>query len=73
MLTISEVSTALAVSRRHVVRLIDSGKLKASDLGLGARAVYRVEQSEVDRLLDEGTVKQAKKKPKMRGIERHFR
>jgi excisionase family DNA binding protein len=47
LLTIDELAEILRVSTRTVIRYIDSGKLKASKIG-----VWRIKQSDVDRFLE---------------------
>jgi len=47
LLTIEEVAEMLRVSTRTVIRYIDSGKLKASKIG-----VWRIKQSDVDAFLE---------------------
>ena len=47
LLTIEEVAEMLRVSTRTVIRCIDSGKLKASNIG-----VWRIKQSDVDVFLE---------------------
>ena len=54
LLTIEEVAEILRVSSRSVNRYIDSGRLKASKLG-----VWRIKQSDLDKFLEE-TSNQAK-------------
>ena len=48
LLTIEEVAKILRVSSRSVNRYIESGRLKASKLG-----VWRIKQSDLDRFLEE--------------------
>ena len=48
LLTIEEVAEILRVSTRTVVRYIESGKLKASKIG-----VWRIKQSDVDVFLED--------------------
>lgn len=47
LLTIEEVAEILRVSTRTVVRYIESGRLKASKIG-----VWRIKQSDVDAFLE---------------------
>jgi excisionase family DNA binding protein len=47
LLTIEEVAEILRISTRTVIRYIDSGKLKASKIG-----VWRIKQSDVDMFLE---------------------
>jgi len=47
LLTIEEVAEVLRVSTRTVIRYIESGKLKASKIG-----VWRIKQSDVDVFLE---------------------
>lgn len=44
----SEAAEALGVRREHVLRLIKSGKIVASNLGIGQRAVYRISKQELE-------------------------
>lgn len=55
LLNIEEVAEVLRVSTRSVIRYIESGKLKASKIG-----VWRIKQSDVDVFL-ENTSNQKKK------------
>ncbi len=48
LLTIEEVATILRVSTRSVNRYIESGKLKASKIG-----VWRIKQSDLDNFLEQ--------------------
>lgn len=48
LLTIEEVAEILRVSSRSVNRYIESGRLKASKLGL-----WRIKRSDLDRFLEE--------------------
>lgn len=48
LLTIEEVAEILRVSSRSVNRYIESGRLKASKLG-----VWRIKRSDLDRFLEE--------------------
>ena len=48
LLTIEEVAEILRVSSRSVNRYIESGRLKASKLG-----VWRIKQSDLNRFLEE--------------------
>ena len=48
LLTIEEVAEILRVSSRSVNRYIESGRLKASKLG-----VWRIKQSDLDKFLEE--------------------
>jgi len=58
LLNIEEVATVLRVSTRTVVRYIESGRLKASKIG-----VWRIKESDVNRFLEESSnVKQKRKK-----------
>jgi len=47
LLTIEEVAEILRVSTRTIVRYIESGKLKASKIG-----VWRIKQSDLDAFLE---------------------
>ena len=55
LLTIEEVAEILRVSSRSVNRYIESGRLKASKLG-----VWRIKRSDLDKFLEE-TSNQKKK------------
>ena len=57
LLTIEEVAKILRVSSRSVNRYIESGRLKASKLG-----VWRIKQSDLDRFLEETSNVKKKKK-----------
>ncbi len=48
LLTIEEVAKTLRVSTRSVTRYIESGRLKASKLGL-----WRIKQSDLNRFLEQ--------------------
>jgi len=48
LLNIEEVAEVLRVSTRTVIRYIESGKLKASKIG-----VWRIKQSDVDVFLED--------------------
>lgn len=48
LLTIEEVAEALRVSARSVTRYIESGKLRASKIG-----VWRIKQSDLNTFLEE--------------------
>jgi len=48
LLTIEEVAEMLRVSPRSVNRYIESGRLKASKIG-----VWRIKQSDLDKFLEE--------------------
>ena len=56
LLTIEEVAETLRVSSRSVNRYIESGRLKASKLG-----VWRIKQSDLDRFLEETSNQKQKK------------
>ena len=56
LLTIEEVAEILRVSSRSVNRYIESGRLKASKLG-----VWRIKQSDLDRFLEETSNQKQKK------------
>lgn len=51
--TVAEVAARLGVSRMHVYRMIDAGRLRAVDISAGEtdRRTLRVPQSELERLL----------------------
>ena len=57
LLTIEEVAEILRVSSRSVNRYIESGRLKASKLG-----VWRIKQSDLDRFLEETSNQKRKRK-----------
>jgi len=58
LLTIEEVAAILRVSYRTVVRYIESGRLRASKIG-----VWRIKQSDLDDFLHQtSNVKRKKKK-----------
>jgi len=57
LLTIEEVAEILRVSSRSVNRYIESGRLKASKLG-----VWRIKQSDLDRFLEETSNQKQKRK-----------
>jgi len=58
LLTIEEVAEILRVSTRSVNRYIESGRLKASKIG-----VWRIKQSDLDTFLEQtSNVKPKKKK-----------
>ena len=58
LLTAEEVAAILRVSYRTVVRYIESGRLRASKIG-----VWRIKQSDLDTFLnDTSNVKQKRKK-----------
>ena len=57
LLTIEEVAETLRVSSRSVNRYIESGRLKASKLG-----VWRIKQSDLDRFLEETSNQKRKRK-----------
>ena len=56
LLTIEEVAEILRVSSRSVNRYIESGRLKASKLG-----VWRIKQSDLDKFLEETSNQKSKK------------
>lgn len=57
LLTVEEVAAILRVSYRSVVRYIESGRLRASKIG-----VWRIKQADLDTFLnDTSNVKQKKK------------
>lgn len=55
LLTIEEVANILRVSTRTIVRYIESGKLKASKIG-----VWRIKESDVHLFLEETSNKKNK-------------
>lgn len=55
LLTIEEVADVLRVSTRTIIRYIESGKLKASKIG-----VWRIKESDVRLFLEETSNKQSK-------------
>lgn len=56
LLTIEEVAEMLRVSTRSVNRYIESGRLKASKIG-----VWRIKQSDLNKFLEETSNKKRKK------------
>ena len=57
LLTIEEAAKILRVSTRSIVRYIESGRLKASKLG-----VWRIKQSDLSSFLEETSNVKKKKK-----------
>lgn len=57
LLTIEEIAKILRVHTRTVTRYIESGRLKASKLG-----VWRIKQSDLNAFLDETSNVKSKKK-----------
>lgn len=57
LLNIEEVAAVLRVSTRTVVRYIDSGRLRASKIG-----VWRIKESDVNRFLEESSNVKRKRK-----------
>jgi len=57
LLNIEEVAEVLRVSTRTVIRYIESGKLKASKIG-----VWRIKQSDVDVFLEDTSNQNGNKK-----------
>jgi len=57
LLTIEEVAEILRVSSRSVNRYIESGRLKASKLG-----VWRIKRSDLNRFLEETSNQRRKRK-----------
>jgi len=57
LLTIEEVAEILRVSSRSVNRYIESGRLKASKLG-----VWRIKQADLDRFLEETSNTRSKRR-----------
>ncbi len=55
LLTIEEVADVLRVSTRTIIRYIESGKLKASKIG-----VWRIKESDVHLFLEETSNKKVK-------------
>jgi len=55
LLTIEEVADILRVSTRTIVRYIESGKLKASKIG-----VWRIKESDIHLFLEETSNKKVK-------------
>jgi excisionase family DNA binding protein len=55
LLTIEEVADILRVSTRTIIRYIESGKLKASKIG-----VWRIKESDVHLFLEETSNKKIK-------------
>lgn len=56
LLTIEEIAEILRVSSRSVNRYIESGRLKASKLG-----VWRIKRSDLDKFLEETSNQKSKK------------
>lgn len=50
LLTVDEVAEMLRVSTRSVIRYIESGRLKASKIG-----VWRIKQSDLNNFLEESS------------------
>lgn len=46
-----EAAELLKVTNDHILRLIKSGKLLASNVGLGQRAVWRISHDEINKFL----------------------
>lgn len=47
-----ETAELLGVTRDHVLRLIKSEKLIASNIGLGQRSVWRISKEEINKFLN---------------------
>lgn len=43
----------LSVNREHILRLINSGKLPASNVGTGHRNVYRISKQDLDNFINQ--------------------
>lgn len=72
-LTINEVATRLHCSSRQVLRLIDAGRLKAIDTGLGTRRKLVVAMSEIEQFeSDNQTKARSKPKPKPKITRRYM-
>jgi excisionase family DNA binding protein len=52
-----EAAEVLGVNREHILRLIKSGKIVASNIGTGQRAVYRISITEVQHYLKKNKLK----------------
>lgn len=63
LLTVDQVAEMLTCSRRHVGRMIEAGRLPATDIGLGTRKEWRIALEAVE-TLQNGTapIKQPKRK-----------
>jgi len=48
-----QAAELLGVTKDHVLRLIKSGKLVASNIGLGQRAVWRISREGINNFLSE--------------------
>lgn len=44
-----EAAELLGVTKDHILRLIKSGKLVASNIGLGQRSVWRISNEEIEK------------------------
>lgn len=48
----------ISVKKTHILRLINSGKLAASNIGLGDRSVWRISHDEIESFLNKRNTKQ---------------
>jgi len=53
-----EAAELLGVTKDHVLRLIKSGKLMASNIGLGQRSVWRISSDEINKFFTRSKKKQ---------------
>lgn len=68
LLTTKEAAAKLNCSQRHVVRMIEAGKLRARDIGTGSHHEWRIYPDSID-AADE-PIKKPRRKRKPIGIER---
>lgn len=52
-----KAAEVLGVNREHILRLIKSGKIVASNIGTGHRAVYRISHEELANYLKKNKLK----------------
>ena len=69
LLTTSEAAEQLNCSTRHIIRMIEAGRLRAKDIGVGSHHEWRIYPDSIDQI-DEPVTKPKKKRRKMTGIER---
>jgi excisionase family DNA binding protein len=67
MLTISDISTRLQLSRSTVRALIESGQLRAANVGLGRNKCYRVSEEDLAAFLASRSSQKAVNKPIKKG------
>jgi excisionase family DNA binding protein len=53
----TEAAEVLGVRREHIVHLIKSGKLIASNVGIGQRTIYRISIEEINNYLKKSKIK----------------